>query len=141
MSDLKNLVENFDTWIKTENGQNFLNNKKKIIDIEIGRFEKFESWLELNDFDNLIYRLINEHDDNYREKCYSKGHEPHPNNKLNFIIKYIINNFEPVNVRKIKCNFPHTIWEFKGFYLEFVYGQGTMITIYNKDDLKPVLSL
>ena len=46
------------------------------------RFKRFEKWLETNDFNVLMERLISEHDDNYIDKCYHNGYMPYPNRKL-----------------------------------------------------------
>ena len=59
-----------------------LSKRKKIIE---NRFNKFENWLENNDFDRLLYRIILEHGDEYESKCYENGYEPYPNYKINVI--------------------------------------------------------
>ena len=112
--------------------------KQNLLD---GRFDRFTTWLETNNFDKLMFRIIFEHNDKYYDMCYSKGCEPYPNNKLDFILQYVDIYGKVVIVKKLKCNFSSTIYEFNGYYFEFVYGQGVIITIYNKDDLKPLLSL
>lgn len=104
-------------------------------------YERFEKYLETHDFDELIYRLILEHNDDYREKCYHNGYEPYPNNKLSFIIEYIKNNTKPIEIKGIKCEFPNTIWEFKGYYFQLIYGQGVITNIYNKDDNRLILQI
>ena len=45
--------------------------------IKEGRFKKFDEWVKTNDFDKLLYLLILQHDDDYKEKCYHKGYEPY----------------------------------------------------------------
>jgi len=130
-------------WFNSEAGQKYfydLTEKHKILE---KRFLRFEKWLIDNDFDKLMYRLINEHNDDYAEKCYHNGCEPYPNNKLSFLLSYITRDgiSHPIEVKKIKVDFPNDIWEFKGYYFQFIFGQGTMIRIYNKDDMRLLLQL
>ena len=114
-------------------------NKKH--DIKVGRFKKFEKYLETIDFDALIYRLVMEHGEEYIEKCWTNGVIPHPNNKLSFLFEYVLINTPHVDVPEIECDFMQEIREFKGYYFEVVCGQGCIHTIYNKKDLQIVLSL
>ena len=105
------------------------------------RHERFEEWLENNDFDELINRLILEHDNDYIFKCYDKGYMPSPNRKLSFVIGYIFDNFASISVTEIDCDFPNDIRQFKGYYFQHIHGQGTISRIYKKDGLKFLLQL
>jgi hypothetical protein len=140
---LDNIKDKIDKFFESEAVQQYfedLTKKQKIIN---QRYKRFEEWLKTNDFDKLMYRLINEYNDEYIEKCYHEGRKPYPNNKLIFIINYVTRNdaAHPVNVKKLKCDFPNDIWKFKGYYFQFIYGQGTLIRIYNKDDMRLLLEL
>lgn len=104
------------------------------------RFKRFEEYLEKCDFDKFMYRLILEHGDEWREKCWENGVEVHMNNKLSFLFDYVTNNCEPVNVPQIKSDFPNQIWLFKGYYFQITYGQGSIVDIYNADDKRHLLS-
>ncbi|MFW6246983.1 MAG: hypothetical protein ACOC22_02280 [bacterium] len=114
------------------------NRKYEILE---GRFKKFEKYLETTDFDTLIYRLVLEHGDEYREKCYINGVEPYPNNKLEFLFKYVMSKCEHIEVPELKNDFMHDISEFKDYYFEVTYGQGCIHAIYNKKDLQIVLQV
>jgi hypothetical protein len=113
----------------------------KKLKIKNDRYSHFEEWLKNNDFDELMYRLILEHNEDYRRKCYDNGCEPYPNNKLAFIIDYIVDHFETINHPEIHKDFPNDIWEFNGYYFQMVYGQGVVTFIYNKEDLRQLLVL
>lgn len=140
--NIEEIKQDIDKWFKSEAGQKYfydLTEKHKILE---QRFLRFEKWLIDHDFDKLMYRLINEHNDDYIEKCYHNGYQPYPNNKLSFVISYVTrNNAHPINVKKLKSDFPNDIWEFKGYYFQLIYGQGTLIRIYNKDDMRLLLQL
>jgi len=106
--------------------------------IKEGRFEKFTEWLKDNDFDQLLYRLVLEHDDEYREKCYHKGYEPYMNNKLSFVFDYAVENGEEVKVKELDCPFSNVISEYRGYYFQIIWGQRSVTQIHNKDDLKRI---
>lgn len=125
--------------INEEDVRNYLNEMRERDGIQESRFLKFEKYLESNDFDKLIYRIILEHDENWRDSCYEKGHEPHPNNKLTFILNYIEDRGNIVKVDEIDSEYPNEIFEFKGYYFQDIYGQGVITKIYNKKDLKLLL--
>ena len=104
------------------------------------RFKRFDEWIKHNDFDKLLYRLILEHDDEYREKCYEKGYEPYMNNKLSFVFDYACERGKKLKKipKELQCPFAQAVYEFKGYYFEIVWGQGSITAIYNKDDLRRI---
>ena len=105
-------------------------NEQKIAE---SRYRKFEKYLEIHDFEELMQRLINENDDKWCDKCYKKGYEPYPNNKLRFVIDYLVHNYEPIEVPEIEPkHFPSTIYFFKEYYFQTICGQGCFHRIWNK---------
>lgn len=130
-----------DDWAKSKKGEKYFDELNKSLEIRNERHKKFEKYLETHDFDNLMYRLINEHNDDYIDKCYHQGYEPYPNNKLTFVIGYVTIYGKPVKIREIDSDFPNNIWLFKGYYFQHIYGQGTLLRIYNKEDMKLLLQI
>ena len=128
-------------WAESEAGEAYfqgLQDKQEVLE---ARHRRFETWLETNDFDVLMERLISEHDDDYIDKCYRNGYMPHPNNKLNFVIGYVVDNHAPIQVSELDCDFPNQIWQFRGYYFQHIHGQGTITRIYKKNDLTYLLQL
>lgn len=109
--------------------------------IQYGRFQKFEKYLKTIDFDILIYRLVMEHGEEYREKCWANGFEAYPNNKLQFLFDYVVNRMPCVDVPKIKSDFNDHIYEFNDYYFQIIRGQGVIYTIYNGKNLQVVLQI
>lgn len=138
---LENIEEKIDAYFDSEAGKKHLEDMNKCFEIRNQRHKKFKKYLETHDFDDLMYRLINEHNDKYIENCYHNGCEPYPNNKLIFVIGYVTIFGKPVKIKKINSDFSNNIWEFKGYFFQMIYGQGTLIRIFNKDDLKMLLQL
>lgn len=141
MLELKELAQKLKEWSESEDAKIYYENKKKRHDIKLGRFKKFEKWLEDGDFDMLIYKLILMHGDNYIEKCHNKGYEEKPNNVLEFIFDYVIENNEQIKIKEISGDFPNAVWEFNGYYFQIIWGQGAIQRIYNKDDKRMILQL
>lgn len=141
MEGKKEFQEYLDDWIKSDRGKAYADVLRSQNELKVKRWTRFETWLENNDFDKLMYRIIYEHNDEYREKCYINGFQPFPNMKLKFILDYVVRHHEPIEVSKIDCPFPNTIYLFKGYYFQIIYGQGSFIRIYNCDDNRILLQL
>ena len=143
--DIENLTNDFtksiNEWAESDSGKKYFENVIVALKSKHFRFNSFEEWLKHNDFDDLLYRLINKHDDKYCERCYHNGYETKPNNALSFIIDYVIRNNKTVNVPAINCDFPNKIWEFNEYYFQLIWGQGVITNIYNKDDMKLLISI
>lgn len=140
---MKSMAEKLREHLASPEGQasmkKYFENLARIEGIKAGRFDKFDKWLEDNDFDKLLYRLILEHDDEYIDNCYHKGCEPYMNNKLQFVFDYAIDRGKQVEPPKeLRCDFPQAVHEFRGYYFEVVWGQGSITAIYNKDDMKRI---
>jgi hypothetical protein len=106
------------------------------------RFNIFEKWLENNDFNTLLYRMILKHDDEYRSRCYERGYEPYPNNIMGFIFKYVTQRGgKQVEVRELDNLFNNKIWEFNGYYFQIIWGQGVILKIFNKEDSREIFTI
>jgi hypothetical protein len=138
-------IEKLRAWLDTDEGkadlQKYIEECNGTDEFTQNRYRRFEAWLQTNDFDNLMYRLILEHGDEYQEKCYHEGSMPYPNNKLQFLLNYIEHNFEPVSVRELDTGFANEIYEFRGYYFQHIHGQGVITKIFNKDDNRELLMI
>lgn len=140
--DYEKMAKAIREFPNTPEGKKYFENERKKLEIKRNRYIRFEKYLESHDFDQLMYRLILEHGDDWHEKCWHKGYEVYPNNKLAFIIDYLVHNYEPIEVPEIEPeHFPSTIYFFKGYYFQTICGQGCFHRIYNKDDMKMVLQV
>jgi hypothetical protein len=141
--DAERAIKLLKEWANSDDAKAFFARERFKNELKIKRFERFEKYLETHDFNNLIYRLILENGDEWREKCYHKGYEPYPTNMLQFVFDYVIyktENLEEIP-EEIDCNFPTNTFEFNGYYFQITYGQGSFISIYNKEDKKLLLSV
>jgi hypothetical protein len=138
---INNQLKKIDEWVESDEGKTYFEKERKKLIIKGERYLRFEKWLENNDFDILINKLISEHNNEYREKCYNNGFEPYPNNKLAFIIDYVVDNYESIIVTQINSVFPNQIWCFKEYYFQMIWGQGVLTNIYKIKDLKLLLQI
>ena len=69
MSDFENYKIDFEN----NKIQEFIKEMRKNDGILENRFFKFEKYLENNSFDDLMLRIIEEHNDNWINNCYWKN--------------------------------------------------------------------
>ena len=132
--DVEQFKKDLEEWVESDAGKAYFEKERKKLEIKRGRYARFEKWLEINDFDALMIRLEKEHGTAWRNNCYNKGYEPHPNNKLAFIIDYVVHNRESICVPQIESeHFPSESWFFKGYYINMTWGQGVFTQILDKD--------
>ena len=139
-------IEKMKAYLESPEGkasmEEYFGNLAKKQRIKEGRFLKFDKWLEDNDFDKLLYRLILEHDDEYIDNCYHKGYQPYPTRKMQFVFDYVTEYAgTTVEIEEFECSFPHQEWEFKGYYFGIMWGQGAVISIWNKDDKRKIFGI
>lgn len=133
-------------YLETEEGKRgikeYFNDLAKREKIAENRYVRFEKWLKNNNFNKLMQRLVVENGKEWSEKCYHKGYQPYPNNKLSFIIKYVTNKYSHINVPQLKSKyyFPNQIWFFKGYFFKMTWGQGVLTEVFDKD-FKQIIAL
>jgi len=102
--------------------------------IEYKRAQKLKHYLDERDFDEFIGRIIREHNDIYRDKCYKKGYEPYPNNKFNLLLKLVeIEGEEITDIDFDDTNFPSEVIKYKNYYFQWIWGQGCINLIYDEN--------
>ena len=106
-------------------------NENEKIKVKEERYNKFEKCLDQLRFDNVMLRLVYEHDiaNKYR---YCK---PKLNNKLNFIFNYLKDNFSDIKYYKLTNTAPNRVWSFRGYFFQIIEGEEPVFRVYNKDDL------
>ena len=139
-SKFEEMSKKLQEFLDSAEGDEYFEKLDRMNKIQEGRYRRFEAYLETHDFDKLIYRLILEHGEQWREKCYHNGCEVYPNNKLQFIIDYVFETFEPISVSQIETMFNTDIRFFRGYFFRIMHGQGSVFDLYNGDDFRHLLS-
>jgi hypothetical protein len=137
----KKIAKDINEFPNTHKGKKYFEKERQKHKIKMGRYLKFEKYLETHDFDQLMHRLILQHGEEWEEKCWRNGFEVHPNNVLGFVIDYVFHNIKPISVPQIESDFPNATYFFKGYYFQITYGQGSIINIYDGKNLKLLLSV
>lgn len=136
MSNMRERLEILKKWMNSPEGEAAMAKEREEnrikSEIRDGRYRKFEKYIETNSFDDLMLRLKEEHSDDYVGKCYKKGYQPYPNHKLGFILGYVSDNFEPVYISQLDCEFSNTCYIFKGYVFQTICGQGCFDIIYKQ---------
>lgn len=134
-NNMKDAMANIEAYMASPEGKasidDYFSKLKEKDNLLKKRFLRFEKWLETNSFDNLMTRLIDEHDESWRDKAYKRGYEPSFNRKLYFVISYIRENFEAINVSEFDNDFYGGSHFFKGYYFTTYHGQGCFTRIHN----------
>lgn len=132
MSNL--MLNKLEEFLDSEKGNNFINKIISKNELKNNRLVKLENYIENNDFDVLMNRMLNDNDETWKNKCYSKGFEPYPTNILSLIIELITNKEETTLNISERSDFLCGEWEYKGYGLQLFCGQGCFYRLYKNID-------
>lgn len=138
MSDNNNMFEALRSYL--ENPENVEKMKKHFQDIQdqenrnIERIKKM--FTDDASFDILVNKILEKHDDSWRDRCYKKGSEPYP-----WYLLYTLFDLardEGVEIDALDSfteSFSSSIVEYKDWQFATTNGQGTVCSIYYKKEL------
>ena len=133
------LIDKLREFMNSEEGELWLeeqSRKAKLKNERILKLHERLSSLSDEEFSQFIGKLISKHDDAYEDRMYSQGIMPHPNRLLSLAFDVAIEigvTVEPFD--EFPQIFPSDTVEYRGFYFEYVYGQGTVSRIYSPEKL------
>ena len=114
------------------------------------RIEKLERLISQNKFEDTLYRLVLEHNNqDYKEKFYHNGfYDVEPNNKLGFLLLYIVViGGEPINHKDYNNNKTGVLtWLYENYFFQFIYNiKENFVNLHvftsEKNGYKKILSL
>jgi nicotinamide phosphoribosyltransferase len=114
---------------------------KKKKEIEELRYQIIERYLQTVSFDDLMNRMVEEHGNIYRDKCYLKGYEVLPNNKLQLLLDFVRAKAEKLELGIVDENmFEAELYFFNNYYFQLSQGQGCFWRIFdiNKNEFLTV---
>ncbi len=135
--DYKEMSKKLDKFMKSKEGKKRMNKYAEKLALEQARIDRVGPYLKGKDFDKIIERVVAEHGEDHRDRCYKKGYEPHSNHKATLLLRWIENNYSPIKVPYPKDGlgmggmFTSAVYFVKGYYFELVCGQGCYWRIYN----------
>jgi hypothetical protein len=113
-----------------DNVQEFLNRVKEQlnpISVNNNRYDIFNQYIENVDFDDLIYRIILEHNTEYCDKFYHNGKEPELNNKLKFFLNYVVDRCHPIEAKRFRSKYDFLVWKFNNYFIQILIKDGGVI--------------
>lgn len=129
----------FQEWEEIMSDPEFLEEMKKFfIDKENTRKKNMERmqrfFFDDESFEKVLIRILEKHDDRWSGVCLAKNIQPHP-----WEILYAICNIveeegtETGSLDGLTENFPTSLLEYKGYTFAWTNGQGTVLSIFNKE--------
>lgn len=109
---------------------NRLARKRKV---EEDRFPKVEAYIKKHGMKSVIDRMIQEHDEEWDDKCWKKGYQTYPNNKFNLLWRWIEGTHEHVDNHLIPQDFLGASYFVGGYWFTIYCGQGCFHRVYDKD--------
>lgn len=136
MGDKKSV---FDEWNELLKDPEFMEGMVKYIEEKENlrrrnseRMKKFFN--DDESFEKVLIRILEKHDDRWTDVCYSKNVQPHPWEILYAICSIVEDEgIETKPLDGLTENFKSTLLEYRGYTFAWTNGQGTVLSIYNKN--------
>ena len=133
------LIDKLREFMNSEEGERWLEEQSRRARLKNERIRKLHerlSSLSDEEYAQFIDKLISKHDDAYKDRMYSQRIQPHPNMLLSLVFDVAIEIGVPVEpFDEFPQIFPSDTVDYRGFYFEYVYGQGTVSRIYSPQKL------
>lgn len=129
--DLEKLQKALDDDMKNPNG--FFSKLVKKNEINSIRQDKFEKWLETNEFEPFFKKLLKRNGEDRGDYCYKNGCEKYGTPLMEFLCSYITDRVDATENHKFNNDFSSGVWFFKDYWFQLICGQGCFWRIYDKD--------
>jgi hypothetical protein len=137
MAEEKSIFDQWNELLKDpefiERMKNFMVEKEESRKRNMDRIRKFFSDDET--FEKVLIRIMEKHDERWTDLCYSKSVQPHPWEILYALCNIVEDEgVEAEPLDGLTENFPSTILKYRGYTFAWTNGQGTVLSIYNKEN-------
>lgn len=92
-----------------------------------------DEYIKINGLKSILDRLVIEHNEEWSEKCFNRGVETHPNNKLYLLLDWVKNRHEYKYNKDIPQDFLSSCYQVGEYWFCTYSGQGVFDRIYNND--------
>lgn len=134
--NLENLQKTLDSWLESPEGKESLKNLHRELEFKNNRLEKAHNIIQERGqsfIDELIIRESNKYTEEYIDKCYDKGCEPHPTNITEMLFR-IVDAFHDSKYVGTLDDFDDSFGaytlNYMGYQFNWIYGQGTVQRIF-----------
>lgn len=104
---------------------------KRNEDIQEKRFDKFEKWLETNEFKPVFQKLLKRNGEERAKWCYEQGCEKYGTPLMRFVCDYVSQRTELRHIVEISNIFEVGLWHLGGYWFQLNCGQGCFWRIYD----------
>lgn len=140
MSD--SMLERMQAFLNSPEGEKSLREFAAKIEREAVQAKKWGDYLSTLTYEQrleLFQRVDAKHDERWRELCYSRGYEPYPWNIVHPVFKaaelygedYDYDKEGPLD--SFDEHFGAFTKLYLGFYFNWIFGQGTVLRVFDKD--------
>lgn len=129
--DLEAFKKAIDEDIANPNG--YWNTIKKKEAVEKGRYDKFEKWLETNEFEPLFQKLLLRNGKERDDWCWKHNVQKYGTPMMLFLTGFIQDRRSQIINDMINSDFESGLWFFKGYYFQLNCGQGCFWRIYDRN--------
>jgi len=133
------LAQKLEVYLASEAFQLSIEDSIKKTAFEIERAQKIDKILQQmpeSEVRSLFQRLFYKHDQRWEDLCYSKNVQPYPWNLLNYLFTAAQNfgkDYEGESLDDFDKHFGAFTMEYLGYYFNWIYGQGTVLRIFDKN--------
>jgi hypothetical protein len=137
--DMGKLNEKLMEFLESEAGQESLKDFARNLERQDRAAAKVDSFLQTLDYEarlTLLKKASSKHTERWNDTCYANGFEPYPWQIINvtFRAAEIFGTlYEDGALDKFDESFGAFTKEYLGFYFNWIYGQGTVLRIFDKD--------
>jgi len=131
-------LEKLKDWFDSEEGQKSIELFGKKLEAKHQRYVRANEYLQKlkkPQFDALLLKEISKHDEAWRDRCYDKGYEPYPSNLLSLLF-HVAEEFGKTHkgvLDEFDQSFGGGTRTYRGFYFNWIHGQGTVLRIFNSN--------
>lgn len=134
-------IEKFKAHLESPEGKESMRKYvEKLIfkqDLKLRNVERIKKMFNSQEsFDLLVNKIIDKHDDSWRDRCYKKGVEPHPWELLYALFTLVETDGEDCEpIDGLTEHFPSLIYNYQDWQFAITHGQGSVCSVYYKKEL------
>lgn len=138
---MSDMVEKLRAFLETEEGKESIKKFAEKLSFEtelkmrnIDRIKKMFN--DQESFDNLVNKILEKHNDNWKDHCYKKGVMPYPWSLLYALFDLAEMQGKEIDpIDGLTENFPSSLFTYNDWQFAITNGQGSVCSVYYKKEL------
>jgi hypothetical protein len=138
---MSDMVEELKKFLETEEGKESIKKFAEKINFEselkIKNTDRIKKMFNNQEtFDLLVNRILEKHNDNWKDHCYKKGVMPYPWELLYSLFDLAEMQGKDIDpIDDLTKNFPSSIFTYNDWQFAITHGQGSVCSVYYKKEL------